>query len=86
MEPSPRDGQKDYLMIVDANLGALKSDYYIRRSLEYTVDFTGEVPKATVLYAYAHTATRGDWRTSDYHTYTRVLAPSGSKYIDQEAA
>lgn len=73
----------DYLMVVDANLGSLKTDYYIKRSLEYTVDFTGEKPKANVSYTYNHTATRGDWRTSDYHTYTRILAPLGSKYIDQ---
>ncbi len=78
-----KEWNKDYLMVVDANLGALKTDYYIRRSLDYTVDFTGETPKATVLYTYDHTATHGDWRTSDYHTYTRILAPSGSKYIDQ---
>lgn len=72
----------DYLMVVDANLGALKSDYYIKRSLNYTVDFTGDTPKANVSYTYRHTATRGDWRTSDYHTYTRILTPLGSKYID----
>ncbi len=73
----------DYLMIVDANLGALKTDFYIKRSLAYTVDFTSEHPRANVSYAYDHTATHGDWRTSDYHTYTRILAPQGSVYIDQ---
>ena len=73
----------DYLMVVDANLGALKSDYFVKRSLQYTVDFTGEIPKANVSYTYNHTATHGDWRTSDYHTYTRILAPLGSQYIDQ---
>jgi hypothetical protein len=31
----------DYLMISDANVGALKSDFYVRRALEYKVDFTG---------------------------------------------
>lgn len=77
------DWNSDYLMVVDANLGALKSDYYMKRSLAYTVDFTGEKPKANVSYTYHHTAPRGDWRTSDYHTYTRILAPLGSKYIDQ---
>lgn len=77
------DWTNDYLMVVDANLGALKSDYYMKRSLVYTVDFTGEHPKANVSYTYNHTATHGDWRTSDYHTYTRILAPLGSKYIDQ---
>lgn len=77
------DWTGDYLMIVDANLGALKSDYFVKRSLKYTVDFTGDTPKANVSYTYDHTATHGDWRTSDYHTYTRILAPLGSKYIDQ---
>lgn len=78
-----KDWGSDYLMVVDANLGALKTDYYIKRSLNYSVDFTGEKPRATVTYFYDHTATHGDWRTSDYHTYTRILAPLGSKYIEQ---
>ncbi len=77
------DWTSDYLMVVDANLGALKSDFYIKRTLNYTVDFTGEKPKANVSFTYQHTATHGDWRTSDYHTYTRILAPLGAKYIDQ---
>jgi hypothetical protein len=78
-----KDWNNDYLMVVDANLGALKTDYYIKRSLAYTVDFTGEHPRANVSYTYDHTATHGDWRTSDYHTYTRILAPQGSQYIEQ---
>lgn len=73
---------KDYLYVVDANMGALKSDFYVRRSLDYVVDFTAEKPTATLTYTYDHTATHGDWRTSDYHTYTRVLAPLGSVYVD----
>lgn len=78
-----KDWGSDYIMVVDANLGALKSDYWVKRSLEYSVDFTaGPKPIATVNYTYNHTATTGDWRTSDYHTYTRVLAPKGSKYIE----
>ncbi|MDD5083975.1 MAG: DUF4012 domain-containing protein [Candidatus Moranbacteria bacterium] len=77
------DWESDYVMVVDANLGALKSDYWVKRSLDYSVDFTaGPKPVATVSYTYDHTATHGDWRTSDYHTYTRILAPLGSKYIE----
>ncbi len=72
----------DFLMVVDANIGALKSDYYVKRSLDYVVDFTGARGIATLTYTYDHTATHGDWRTSDYHTYTRVLAPSGSIYVE----
>lgn len=78
------DWNDDFLMVVDANMGALKSDYFVKRSLNYTVDFTaGPRPKATVTYTYNHTAPYGDWRTSDYHTYTRIYAPKGSTYIDQ---
>lgn len=36
----------DYVMISDANIGALKSDYYMKRSLEYKVDFTGKSAEA----------------------------------------
>ncbi len=78
-----KDWGSDSLMVVDANMGALKSDAYMKRALEYSVDFTvSERPKATLLYTYTHTATHGDWRTSDYHTYTRVYAPLGSTYIE----
>ncbi|NTW14782.1 MAG: DUF4012 domain-containing protein [Candidatus Moranbacteria bacterium] len=77
-----KDWTKDYLMVVDANVGALKSDYYVKRSLDYVVDFTVEKPTATVTYTYDHTATHGDWRTSDYHSYARVIAPKGSVYVE----
>ncbi|MEK7549692.1 MAG: DUF4012 domain-containing protein [Patescibacteria group bacterium] len=73
----------DYLMLVDANLGALKTDYYIKRSIDYTVDFTGEKPIATVVQTYKNTAPYGDWRTSDYHTYLRAFVPKGSKYLER---
>ncbi|NTW14264.1 MAG: DUF4012 domain-containing protein [Candidatus Moranbacteria bacterium] len=77
-----KDWSNDYLMIVDANMGALKSDYYVKRSLDYVVDFAREKPTATVTYTYDHTATYGDWRTSDYHSYARVIAPKGSVYVE----
>ncbi len=78
-----KDWNHDSLMIVDANLGALKSDYFVKRSLEYSVDFTtGTRATATIAYTYNHTATYGDWRTSDYHTYTRVYTPKGSTYVE----
>lgn len=74
----------DYLMLVDANMGALKTDYYMRRKLDYTVDFTGEKPIGTLVYTYTNTAPRGDWRTSDYHTYLRALVPKGSVFLERK--
>ncbi len=79
-----KDWEGDYLMLVDANMGALKSDYYMRRSLDYTVDFSGEKPTATILYTYKHTAARGDWRTSDYHSYLRAYVPKGAKLLERK--
>ncbi len=75
--------KNDYLMLVDANMGALKSDYYVKRSIDYLVDFTGEKPVATLTHHYNHTATRGDWKTSDYHSYLRAYVPEGSTLIER---
>lgn len=78
------DWTGDYLMLVDANMGALKTDYYIKRKLDYTVDFTGEKPVGTLVYTYSNTAPYGDWRTSDYHTYLRALVPKGSVMLERK--
>lgn len=78
------DWKDDYLMLVDANMGALKSDYYMKRAIDYFVDFTGEHPTATVTYTYTHTATHGDWKTSDYHTYLRAYVPEGSTLLERK--
>ncbi|MEA1926428.1 MAG: DUF4012 domain-containing protein [Patescibacteria group bacterium] len=74
----------DYLMLIDANMGALKSDYYMKRDIVYTVDLTAEKPTATLEYTYTHTATHGNWRTSDYHSYLRVYVPKGSNLLERK--
>jgi len=74
----------DYLMAVDANMGALKSDYYIDREMIYSVDLTLEKPTATLEINYTHNATVGDWRTSDYHSYLRVYTPKGTELVSRE--
>jgi len=70
--------EKDYLMAVDANLGAYKSDYYVKRSIDYSVDLTKEKPEAVLKITYNHTARQKDWMTKDYLTYLRVYAPKDS--------
>ncbi|MDO8565903.1 MAG: DUF4012 domain-containing protein [Candidatus Moranbacteria bacterium] len=79
-----KDWGGDYLMLLDANMGALKTDFYIKRSLDYTVDFTQEKPTATLVYTYKNTATHGDWRTSDYHTYLRAYVPKNSVFLERK--
>lgn len=78
------DWSGDYLFAVDANMGSLKTDYYVRRKIDYVVDLTSEKPTATLTYIYKNTAPYGDWRTSDYHTYLRVYVPQGSVLLDRK--
>jgi hypothetical protein len=71
----------DYLMIVDANLASYKSDYHIKRSVEYAIDFSGGVPEAVLKITYNHTAEQKDWMTKNYLTYLRVYVPDGSRFM-----
>jgi len=74
----------DYLMLSDANMGALKTNYYITREINYKVDLTGEKPLAELEVLYKNGAKYGDWRTSDYHSYFRVYVPKGSKLLERK--
>jgi hypothetical protein len=76
--------QQDFLMLVDANLGSFKSDYYIKRSFAYAVDLTGEIPQATLRLTYEHTAKQKDWMTRDYTSYLRVYVPTGAWLVSQQ--
>lgn len=78
------DWRKDYLMIVDANLGAFKSDYYVRRSVNYSVDLSTEKPTATLEINYFHTAAQRNWMTRNYLSYLRIYVPKGSKLLEAE--
>jgi len=71
----------DYLMIIDANLGAFKSDYYIKRSVDYTITLLKNNPIAHLKITYEHTAKQKDWMTRDYLTYLRIYVPDNSWFI-----
>lgn len=70
----------DYLMVVDANLGAFKSDAVIKKNISYDFSYQGEKIIATLKLDYQHEGDF-DWRTTRYRSYTRVYVPSGSKFI-----
>jgi hypothetical protein len=78
------DWKKDYLMIVDANLGSFKSDYYIERSFDYKIDLSREVPQANLKINYLHNGKTKDWMTKDYLTYLRVYTPKDAWLIDSK--
>jgi len=71
----------DYILWADANLGALKTDWILERTLNYSVrqDKDGRYV-ATVKMHYEHPGSF-DWRTTRYRTYARVYVPLGSKLI-----
>ncbi|EKE11327.1 MAG: hypothetical protein ACD_15C00104G0005 [uncultured bacterium] len=75
--------EKDYLMTVDANLGAWKSDYYVKRDLEYFIDLSQEVPKIKVRINYNHTALQRDYMTKDYFSYLRIYLPEGAWLLNK---
>jgi hypothetical protein len=68
-------------MLVDANLGSLKSDYYIKRRFSYTVDLSKKIPQATLKIIYQHTGENKDWMTKDYLSYLRIYVPIQSWLI-----
>ncbi len=79
----------DYLMWVDANLGALKTDHAITRTLWYHIEpaisAEGEsYYRAVTTMEYVHGAPF-DWRTSRYISYARVYVPEGAELISVEA-
>ncbi len=71
----------DYLRWVDANLGALKTDVVMQRSLKYAVRAApdGSVI-ATASMTFKNTGTF-TFRTTRYRDYARIFVPEGSRLI-----
>lgn len=78
------DWGSDFLMMVDANMGAFKTDYYMKREITYRIDLDQEKPIVDLNILYKNTAPYGDWRTSDYHSYVRVYVPKGANLLERE--
>ncbi|OIO20233.1 MAG: hypothetical protein COY69_03275 [Candidatus Magasanikbacteria bacterium CG_4_10_14_0_8_um_filter_32_14] len=75
-----KENSGDYIMWVDANLGALKTDRVIKRNLNYNLSLDKDYYKAVASMVYTHTGSF-DWRTTKYLTYARVYVPLDSKLI-----
>lgn len=75
----------DVLMVVDANLAALKTDPVVDRTIAYAVRPTSAGYEATVTITYDHNGSF-DWKTTRYRTYTRVYVPLGSTLVSSEGS
>jgi len=80
-----KETNKDYLLVVDANLAAFKTDSVVKKGIEYEVKNQTEGPaKASLKLSYQHEG-GFDWRTTRYRSYTRVYAPLGTKLTSIKA-
>lgn len=70
----------DYLMVVDANMAALKTDAAMERQITYKLEQDGKNFIAKLRVDYDNNG-KFDWRTTRYRSYTRVYVPKKSKLI-----
>ena len=80
-----KESAGDYLLWADANLGALKTDVVIARSLSYSIAPSSSRFIATASMRYHHTGGI-TWRTSRYRDYARIFVPKGSKLVGSTGA
>lgn len=73
--------ESDFLMFVDANLAALKTDNVIERHLDYFIAEEDGQYVGTAAMTYTHTYPYFDGFHTRYRTYTRVYLPAGSELL-----
>jgi len=81
-----RGASMDYLMFIDANMAALKTDQYVKRAVNYQIGFNNKgdlVARASMNYKNTGTFT---WKSTRYRTYTRLYVPEGSQLIRTEGS
>ena len=72
----------DFLMVVDANLAAFKSDSVVKKEISYQLKNTSSKSEAELTLFYNHEG-GFDWRTTRYRSYTRIYLPLGSRLISK---
>jgi len=77
--------ENDYLMVVDSNLASLKTDQFVEREIEYTLEWQGNDLIANVSITYQNNADF-TWRSSRLRSYTRVYVPQGSVLLNHNGA
>jgi len=68
----------DYLMVVDSNMAALKTDSVMDKNISYTLEEKTDGFYAKLKVDYKNNGKK-DWRTDDYKSYTRIYLPEGSE-------
>jgi hypothetical protein len=81
-----KETDNDYLMMVDANLGAYKTDGVTDKDISYSFSKNkdGKI-SAKVAIKYKNNGAF-TWKTTRYRTYTRIFTPEGSVLIGGSGA
>ncbi len=74
----------DYLMVIDANMGSLKTDRVVDKNIDYKIKKQDDKLLASLTLNYQHQQAERDYRTSRLRTYTRVYVPLGSQLIEAD--
>lgn len=74
-----RETTGDYFMVVDSNLGSLKTDQVMEKSIAYnlSIDAAGD-PIAKLALTYEHRGQKKSGIITDYQNYLRLYLPVGS--------
>lgn len=78
-----KENKGDYLMLVEANVGSTKANYFIRRQVKYSIERVsreGEMEAALSLN-YLHTGKDNNWPGGPYKSYLRLLVPKRSALL-----
>lgn len=76
------DKPGDYLMVVDSNLAALKTDKVMVKTINRTLSKEGDDYIVNLELVYNHTGVQDNDFITRYRTYTRVYVPRGSALLD----
>ncbi|MBN1325644.1 DUF4012 domain-containing protein [Candidatus Falkowbacteria bacterium] len=79
----PYDG--DYIMVVDSNLASLKTDQYVTRTINYSLNRIGDDVFGKISIIYENNADF-TWKSTRLRSYTRVYVPEGSQLIGSTGA
>ncbi len=83
---SVKSPKSDFLMLVEANVGSTKANYFVRRQLKYKVEKInreGEL-EVTLALNYTHTGKDNTWPGGPLKNYLRLLVPSQSALLKVE--
>lgn len=73
------NGYPDYLMIVEANVGVNKANYFVKRKVNHSVEISpaGEMSEKLKI-VYKNESTSEKFPAGPYKNYLRILTPAGS--------